>query len=296
MSEAYDQKSAAQLQSEIAHTRAEMSETLDAIREKFSPGELLDQTLEYFKQGSSGQFSRNLSDTVTQNPIPTALVGIGIAWLMLSGSRRSPTGSTWSAPEESRSKIGTTLHSVTERAGQMQQEARAYAGEMRERVGEMAQSAQERIGDTAESVRDYARQQADSVRDYARQQTAHASSTFDSLRHEHPLILGALGFALGAALGAGLPPTQREDELMGETRDEYVQKAKEAGEEQLEKVQQVATAAGKAAQAQAEKEGVTQEGLPQQLRNVAEKAERVAHASLEAAKEEADKHGLTAPR
>jgi hypothetical protein len=72
-------------------------------------------------------------------------------------------------------------------------------------------------------------------------------------------------------------------------RDEYVQKAKEFGEEQLEKATQVATAAGQAAQAQAEKEGITSAGMPQQLRDAAEKVERVAHTALEAAKEEAKK-------
>jgi len=284
MSEAYDQKNPEQLQSEIAHTRSEMSETLDAIREKFSPGQLFDQALEYFTKGSSGQFAQNLSDTVTQNPIPTALVGIGIAWLMLSGAHRSPTPRQPSAPGATRSRGGDATHELTGRADQMRHEARAYAGEIRERVGDMAQSAQERLSDAA-----------DTVRAQARQQTAHASGAFEYLRTEQPLILGALGFALGAALGAGLPPTQREDELLGEVRDEYVQKAKALGEEQLDKATQVATAAGQAAQAQAEQEGVTPAGMPQQLHDAAAKAERVAHAALEAGKEEASKQGISTP-
>lgn len=176
------------------------------------------------------------------------------------------------------------MHDLTARAGQMQHEARAYAGEVRERVGDMTQSAQERLSDAA-----------DTVRAQAHQQTAQVGGAFEYLRTEQPLILGALGFALGAALGAGLPPTQSEDALLGEVRDEYVQKAKAFGEEQLDKAAQVATAAGQAAQAQAEQEGVPPAGVAQQLRDAAGKAARVAHAALEAGKEEAGNQGSSPP-
>jgi hypothetical protein len=129
-----------------------------------------------------------------------------------------------SAPGATRSRVGAAMHSVSESVDQMQQGAHAAVGGVRECVSELAQSAPERIGDAAEYVREH-----------TRQQTAHAGRTFESLRTELPLILGALGFALGAALSAGLPPTRHEDTLLGEVRDEYVQKAKAFGEEQLEK-------------------------------------------------------------
>lgn len=127
------------------------------------------------------------------------------------------------------------------------------------------------------------------------QQTVRASGAFEYLRTEQPLLLGALGFALGAALGAGLPPTQREDALLGEVRDAYVEKAQAFGEEQLDKATQVATAAGRAAQTQAEQEGVTPPGMPQHLRDAAGKAERVAHAALEAGQEAARTQGSSTP-
>ncbi|WP_456299931.1 hypothetical protein, partial [Falsiroseomonas oryzae] len=39
------------------------------------------------------------------------------------------------------------------------------------------------------------------------------------LVEQQPLLLGAVGLALGAALGALLPPSEAEDRLMGESRD-----------------------------------------------------------------------------
>jgi hypothetical protein len=95
--------------------------------------------------------------------------------------------------------------------------------------------------------------------DRIRYQTVRAKETYNYLRTEQPLILGLLGFALGAAFGAGMPPTRQEDALMGEMRDEYVQRAREAGEELLEQGKRVATAAGEAVTEQADKAGLRQE-------------------------------------
>ena len=55
MSESQDTRTAEQIQREIQQTRSEMSETLDAIRDKLSPGEILDQALAYFRSSKSGQ-------------------------------------------------------------------------------------------------------------------------------------------------------------------------------------------------------------------------------------------------
>ena len=40
--------------------------------------------------------------------------------------------------------------------------------------------------------------------------------------HEQPLLLGALGLAAGALIGALLPTTEAEDRLLGDARDKTV--------------------------------------------------------------------------
>lgn len=282
MTEHYDDKSSAEIQQEIDHTRAEMSETIEALRNRLSPGELVDQAMTYLKDGGAGQFTSNLGETVKQNPVPTALIGIGIAWLMMGGSRGSQPTSSWERSSGFTSRIRGAASGTSERAGEMMQSARASMGRAREQTGDMAQGAGHQMRETADQVRHQARSQAERAR-----------QSFTYLRREQPLVLGALGFALGAALGAGLPPTEREDELMGETRDQYMQQAREFGEEQLDKARQVATTAASAAQEQLQKEGVTSGSTDEQARQAADKAERVAHASRDAAEEEARQQGLT---
>ncbi len=41
----------------------------------------------------------------------------------------------------------------------------------------------------------------------------------DRLLHEQPLMLGALGLAAGAIIGALLPTTEQEGHFLGEARD-----------------------------------------------------------------------------
>jgi ElaB/YqjD/DUF883 family membrane-anchored ribosome-binding protein len=309
MSESQDTRTPEQIQREIQQTRSEMSETLDAIRDKLSPGEILDQALTYFRSHRSGDgagmsetashWASSLGDTIKQNPVPVALIGAGLAWLMMGGSRHPARPEPHTRPYDTPDVTvynaynaplaGTQEHSgsLRERAGEMAsgvQERLSAAGERvshaaattRESVSHAAASARERVGETAEYLRHQARQQGGKTKE-----------TFNYLRDEQPLVLGALGFALGAALGAGLPPTRREDELMGEARDQVVQRAQELGEEQLDKAKHVASAAGNAALDQAHQEGLTQERADQALRQATEKVERVANASVEAAKQAA---------
>jgi hypothetical protein len=79
---------------------------------------------------------------------------------------------------------------------------------------------------------------------------------------------------------------------MGETRDEYVHRAKEIGGEQLEKAKQMVTEAGEAVIEQAEREGLTSEGTDQQPHETAEKPLHEPPASRHAMREEPAKQGL----
>jgi hypothetical protein len=298
MSEYQDTRSPEQIQRDIQQTRTEMSETLDAIRDKFSPGELLDQALRYFKSSNSGdrsgvgetasQWASSLGDTVRQNPVPVALIGAGLAWLMMGGGSRRTA-----SPEPRPHFYDAPVYDAYDTPVSMTRDAQEHSGGLKERVGEMASGVQERmsaagerVGGMAASARERVGHTADRLWHQARRQGGRTQETFNYLRDEQPLVLGALGFALGAALGAGLPPTHREDELMGETRDHMVQRAQELGEEQLDKAKQVASAASSAALDQAHQEGLTQERADQTLRQATEKIERVANASIEAAKKE----------
>jgi hypothetical protein len=76
---------------------------------------------------------------------------------------------------------------------------------------------------------------------------------------EQPLVLGAIGLAIGAAVGAALPPTEAEDRLMGDVRDEALRRATKAGRAQADKARAAAGAVVGAAREEAGKQGLTPE-------------------------------------
>ena len=62
-------KDPATLEREIDQTRANMDRTLGALERKFSPGQLLDQAMEFARE-NGGEFANNLGRSVKENPVP----------------------------------------------------------------------------------------------------------------------------------------------------------------------------------------------------------------------------------
>ncbi|MHB1371945.1 MAG: DUF3618 domain-containing protein, partial [Pseudomonadaceae bacterium] len=79
------------------------------------------------------------------------------------------------------------------------------------------------LGDARSRVGESGRQAADSLKHTAER----ARGGFSQLLDEQPLAVGAMGIALGALLAATMPPTRREDELMGETSDRLTGKLRD---------------------------------------------------------------------
>jgi hypothetical protein len=67
-----------------------------------------------------------------------------------------------------------------------------------------------------------------------------AKERVGTVQEEQPLLIGALGIAIGAGLGALLATTRRENELLGGLRDNLVGKAKETAMNQVQTVKESA--------------------------------------------------------
>lgn len=210
---------------EIESTRADMGETVDAIQQRLSPENLKEQAKDRVKEATVGKAQgggSTIVESVRANPLPAALTGLGLTWLLMSARRQS------SAPPryEERDPSGPTAGQAVERA--------------RDKVGETASRAQDKAGQVAGQAR-------------------RASGGFQRMLQENPLVVGALAVGTGAAAGLAIPETTKENEVMGEARDTFVDKAQEKAEEAQEKVRRVAEEAQSAAKDEAENQGLTQE-------------------------------------
>lgn len=303
------------IQQDIRGTRSEMSETIDAIQARLSPDNLLGQAVKFFNSENGQDMANNLSRTVKNNPLPISLIGLGLTWLMMSdrSNQRQNTEQAYPQPSYPRDRYEP---GAGYRAANTPNYGPNYdpdydpdqADHLGERAGEALHKAGQNATAKAADVRDSVTQAATHVghkfnnaTNSLREQTAHTADQAkrglqDTLR-EQPLTLVGAGLALGALLGAGLPSTRREDELMGETRDELLESAKETGQKQADKVRKVANAAAEAAVEEADKNGITPEKGKQKMENAIDEAkagaEKIATAATEAGKQEARKQGLT---
>lgn len=100
----HDDRRPEQIEDDIEHTRADLSETLDAIERKLSPSQIVDQATDYFFSGP-GEFGSNLTRQIKANPIPVALIGIGLAWLVLSSQRQRRPAAYDAAPAADRFRL-----------------------------------------------------------------------------------------------------------------------------------------------------------------------------------------------
>ena len=67
------------------------------LQQKLAPGTMVDQAVEYFSEGGGMELGRNLGRSVRDNPIPVALIGVGLGWLVWANLRRgSAAGDSWS--------------------------------------------------------------------------------------------------------------------------------------------------------------------------------------------------------
>ena len=124
------------------------------------------------------------------------------------------------------------------------------------------------------------------ARAYGSEAGRYASRAGEVLR-DNPLLLGALGIAIGAAIGAALPKTRLEDDYLGETADAYKRQAWDTGRETFEDARARVVAIGQRAYDEALGEARAQGLDPTE-------AEGKARAAGDAARAEAERAGSMA--
>ncbi|MBX8606079.1 DUF3618 domain-containing protein [Pseudomonas cichorii] len=203
--EAQSQKSPETLEQEIDEQRSNIGNIVDALEKKISPGQWVDQALAYARE-NGGEFAGNLGNNVKANPVPAILASVSILWLMM-GSR---------TPSPGPSMIDNAGRKVSDMAGS---------------VGDSLSSAKARIQETAARMKDRTSQMTDSFGEKLSSTSGHGTggtfqekrlkmqSSASTLLREQPLAVAAIGLAVGAIIGAALPASEREKQLIGQARD-----------------------------------------------------------------------------
>jgi ElaB/YqjD/DUF883 family membrane-anchored ribosome-binding protein len=236
-----------ELQYDLDRTRADLNATLQAIEQRFSPGQILDQALDYVKGGPK-EYAHNLSEQVKDNPLPVALIGIGIAWLMVGPHAGREEGVEYTSEGlaettgEGYQRAQEAMHGMGERMTEKKADFRA-------RMGRRMSETKERFAHASEKMRhrrEAAGERGGELAEHLRERGMGARESFGSLMQEQPMVVGALAVALGALLGAGLPISRREKETMGEASSKVMHRGEEMAHEAKEMGREEAAHMGEA--------------------------------------------------
>jgi uncharacterized protein YjbJ (UPF0337 family) len=300
------------IRAQIEQTRAEMSETIDAIQERLTPENIKEQAMDTVKDATesakeaaraavqeaftqtkdalrSATIGRvedmanyasytakskgnGLMSRIRENPVPAALAAIGIGWLLFkggddnddydydqyatyrsqknrySGEYASYTGQYGRSMDDERQG---GLHRATEKVGDVAEGAKdavtgaasnvagavtGAASNVADAVTGAASSVQHRASDMADGAGD----RAADLRYWSERRARRAKGGFNQMLRQNPMAVGAIAAALGTAIGLAAPGTDKERELMGEMRDNFMDKAQTFAQEKFEQVAGVA--------------------------------------------------------
>src|SRR6266576_2102919 len=319
-----------QLERDTQSCRDQLADTLDELRMRMTPGEVVDQLVNYAQDTTGGLFFQHLKQQVANNPLPVAVMAAGFAWLMLgkgvSASRIRQ--STASVGDKGRSWLSDSAEGMAARGGQAADRLSEAGSHASDATGSMAADARDRMRAGAAAVSDAAADAASRAKETMSDATAQVkdaaygvkntterlkdaaaatgsafgdtvSSTYDRATvgagrtatavagsasrigntalaggrdfmdfcRDQPLVVAGVGLAVGAAIGALLPRTKAEDELMGEASDELKEQSKEFAGQQFEKAKKVGEHTYDVAKAEAERQGLTSEGVEDEVRS-----------------------------
>ncbi|QCN96957.1 hypothetical protein D3093_16775 (plasmid) [Azospirillum argentinense] len=286
------------MQREIRERQARIGDTIQVLKRKtarLAPRHLMEQTMNrmhtttggygeraqdrYYEpiRNQSHQRSHSVGETMRSNPIPLAMIGIGLGWLALTASGY-----------DRRIARSGAMHNVRDRAGSAAQYARdtfysagssvrEAASHAYERASDAASHVYERASDAVDEAGDRVRGLTDQARDRAQDMRRDVSSRVDShignpggnhggashfrasdrlhsatgrfweMVDDHPMVAGIMGVALGAALGASIPSSRYEDRWVGDYADEATSRAKEMALDAMDRGTRAARAAVEAA-------------------------------------------------
>jgi hypothetical protein len=313
-----------QARANIDVTRQAMDRTIEAITGKLTPGQLLMEGLNLLgKGGTTG--ANKLVELARDHPVPAAVIGVGVGMMIRDAATKKAEGGRRPAGyaagygyeggfpgvsarsyDEGPGVASAVSHTVRDARDAVTGAARSA----KETVGEAAHTAREKVTDVADGARerasviaDTARAKASAVAETARdtletveqqgarlRESAHvrmrdAKIGFWQTLDEQPLVVGAAAIAVGLVAGLLIPGTSRENDMLGDTRDEMWRRAQEKGRDVLQKGKYVAEAAVETVKTEAQQQGLTPSAIVDKVRTVA-------HDTIDQVKQDAQREGL----
>ena len=198
-------------------------------------------------------FVRDLGNAIYSNPVATALIGMGALWLFMGGTKSFGAGPTVAS---TLSAIGSGVEKSATAAGSKVGDAVSSAASQ---VSGAISSTYQRVGSATDTAADMASRTGSSLHETTRAAQEAGSGAARTVQREltvlferQPLVLGAVGLAIGAGIAAAFPTTEMESRAVGEISDELKARTGEQVSDQLENARTLAGNALKGVKREAE--------------------------------------------
>lgn len=259
-------RESAQLQREAEAQRAGLSNTLGQLRDGMTSSALSAELVGVLRD-SSLTLVKSLADSARSNPGAALLIGAGLTMMLTkttgadvmssassairaassagadaavaaAGGVKSAAGT---AADTAKSLAGQAGHKVSDMAGKVTDKVAGLTTDTANSVKETAAAAAGSLRGTADDLRDRAGEQVDQARrmvhdgqDAAQQLEQDATrlaadtrQAMSKLLEEQPILVAAIGTALGAIFGAALPVSQAERNVLGKMGAEAIDKGRD---------------------------------------------------------------------
>ena len=273
-----DDEQVERLADEIEATREDLTITVEAIGDKLEPANLAREATESARNLTLGKVdqmsigmqetwrdirtgnSNGIIETVKSNPVPAAMVGIGLGLLFMNrgaqaqrsfrggsgygqgsygasgyaqggygtagyGGQLGYAGDPAYAAADTWSGQGGTGGGITSKIGDTADQAGATISRFTDEAGQTVGRVADQVGETAGQIP----QQAGQIID---QGTGQVRRLID----ENPLAAGVVAIAAGAAIGMLVPTTSVERQAIGPKRDQLVGQAETTVNDALDRI------------------------------------------------------------
>jgi hypothetical protein len=222
-------------------------------------------------------FVDDLNDAVRENPVSAALVGMGLLWLFFGGSKVSAfganVGAVGSAARAGAGALGGSLGATGSAIGSAFSAAGSFAADVADQLGSGLSNGNAEKKDSQDAA---ATESAQSTgREFATLIQQNVAETFE----RQPLLVGAIGLAIGAGVASAFSVTQTESNIMGEAGVTVKESVQEFAGETAERLKTRTKRVLEEAAREAEVQGLTPAAAKDRLHGVVDKAAAVAESA-----------------